>query len=48
MIGFSENKATLATFIDIEKGFDSVWRDGRLVKLYERGINGRVGKKYLR
>ena len=40
LTGFSENKATLATFIDMEKAFDSVWRDGLLVKLYERGVNG--------
>ena len=38
--GFSENKATLAIFIDMEKAFDSVWKDGLLVKLYERGVNG--------
>ena len=40
LTGFSENKATSATFIDMEKAFDSVWRDGLLVKLYERGVNG--------
>ena len=40
LTGFSENKVTLATFIDMEKAFDSVWRDGLLVKLYERGANG--------
>lgn len=40
--GFNESKATLATFIDMEKAFDSVWRDGLLVKLFDKGINGKI------
>ena len=38
--GFNEGKATLASFIDMEKAFDTVWRDRLLVKLYGKGING--------
>ena len=40
--GFSEQKATLATFIDMEKAFDSVWRDGLLFKLHDKGVTGTV------
>ena len=34
----SENNATLATVINMEKAFDSVWKNGLLVKLYESGF----------
>ena len=40
LTGFDEKKATLATFIDMENAFDSVWRYGLLVKLHEKGVNG--------
>ena len=42
LLGFSEQKATLATFIDMEKAFDSVWRDGLLFKLHDKGVTGTV------
>ena len=38
--GFGEKTATLPAFINIEKAFDSVWRDGLLVKLHEKGLTG--------
>jgi hypothetical protein len=31
--GFNEEKFTLAVLIDFEKAYDSVWREGFLVKL---------------
>ena len=37
-------KNTLAVFIDLEKAFDSVWRDGLLVKLHRFGIRGKLWK----
>ena len=40
--GFSEQKATLATFIDMEKAFDSVWRGGLLFKLHDKDVTGTV------
>ena len=40
--GFNKGEATAACFIDLEKSYDSVWRDGLMVKLAEMGINGRM------
>ena len=42
--GFNNKENTLAAFIDLEKAFDSVWRDGLLVKLYRFGKRGRMWK----
>ena len=42
--GFNNKENTLAAFIDLEKAFDSVWRDGLLVKLHRFGIRGRMWK----
>jgi hypothetical protein len=32
--GFNEEKFTLAVLIDFEKAYDSVWREGLLLKLF--------------
>ena len=43
-------KVMLATFIDFQKAFDKVWKDGLLVKLQRSGIHGnmyRWTKSYL-
>ena len=40
-LNFVEKK-TAALFIDIEKAYDSIWRDGLMVKLKEMGITGRI------
>ena len=40
--GFNRKESTAGLFIDIEKAYDSVWRDGLLFKLKEMGIRGRV------
>ena len=42
--GFNNKENTLAAFIDLEKAFNSVWRDGLLVKLHRFGIRGRLWK----
>ena len=42
--GFNNKKNTLAAFIDLEKAFESIWRDGLLVKLHRFGIRGRLWK----
>ena len=39
---FNHNQHTLALFIDFEKAFDSVWRNGLLVQLNRLGISGRI------
>ncbi len=40
--GFNSKEDTVAIFIDLEKAYDSVWRDGLLVKLHNNWIRGRV------
>ena len=35
---FQAKKVTLAVFIDLQKAFDKVWKDGLLVKLLRSGI----------
>ena len=47
---FQDKKVMLATFIDFQKAFDKVWKDGLLVKLQRSGIHGnmyRWTKSYL-
>ena len=47
---FQAKKATLAVFIDLQRAFDKVWKDGLLVKLQRSGITGnmyRWTKSYL-
>ena len=39
---FNKGEHTAALFIDIEKAYDSVWRDGLMVKLRDIGITGRI------
>ena len=40
--GFGKKESILACFIDLEKAYDSVWREGLMVKLAKLGINGRM------
>ena len=40
--GFNKREMTVAVMIDLEKAYDSVWRDGLLFKLYEKGIQGKM------
>ncbi len=40
--GFIEDLSTAACFVDLEKSYDSVWREGLLYKLHRLGINGRM------
>ena len=47
---FQTKKVILASFIDLQKAFDKVWKDGLLVKLLRNGIQGnmyRWTKSYL-
>ena len=36
------NESTIGVFIDMEKAYDSVWRNGLLEKLHNMGINGKM------
>ena len=40
--GFNRKESTLAEMVDFEKAYDSVWREGLLYKLDEKGICGRI------
>jgi ribonuclease HI len=40
--GFNNNMYTLAAFVDMEKAYDSVWRQGLMVKLHRQGIRGKM------
>jgi exonuclease III len=38
----AEGKDTFLFFLDVRKAFDTVWRDGLLLKLWEAGVRGRI------
>lgn len=40
--GFNDKQHTVAFFIDLEKAYDSVWREGLIVKLFRMGIRGKI------
>ena len=40
--GFNSKEHTAALFIDVEKAYDSIWRDGLMQKLWGMGITGRM------
>ncbi|MEW8548209.1 MAG: reverse transcriptase domain-containing protein [Candidatus Thiodiazotropha sp.] len=42
--GFNVGSPSVAVFIDMEKAYDSVWRNGLLVKLFDMGIQGVIWK----
>ena len=37
-----EDKKTYALFLDIQKAYDTVWRDGLWYKLWDMGVKGRM------
>ena len=37
-----EDKKTYAFFLDIQKAYDTVWRDGLWYKLWDMGVKGRM------
>ena len=39
---FQEKKKVIATFLDLSKAFDKVWKEGLLLKLLTSGIAGRM------
>lgn len=40
--GLYNGEMTAACFIDMEKAYDSVWREGLMLKLADLGIKGRM------
>ena len=45
-----ENKHTYTFFLDVQKAYDTVWRDGLWLKLWDLGVKGRMWRvimKYL-
>ena len=38
--GLQDKRRTLAVWIDLEKTFDKVWKDGLRLKLHKSGISG--------
>ena len=38
---FQSKKVTLAVFVDLQRAFDKVWKDGLLVKLLRFGVSGK-------
>ena len=40
--GFNNGEMTAACFIDMEKAYDSVWREGLMLKLANLGIKRRM------
>jgi hypothetical protein len=39
---FNQKESIVAVFIDLEKAFNSVWREGLLVKLAHVGVKGKL------
>ena len=37
-----EDKETYAFFLDVQKAYDTVWRDGLWLKLWDMGVKGRM------
>ena len=39
-----EGKKTFSFFLDIKKAYDTVWRDGLWYRMWEMGIQGKLGR----
>ena len=39
---FREDKETYAFFLDVQKEYDTVWRDGLWLKLLDVGVKGKM------
>ena len=38
----NEDKETYAFFLDVQKAYDTVWRDGLWLKLWDMGVKGKL------
>ena len=43
-----EDKETYAFFVDVQKAYDIVWRDGLWLKLWDMGVKGKMWHKMYR
>ena len=41
----SRGQCTLATFIDARKAYDTVWREGNYVRLWDMGVRGKLWRQ---
>jgi len=41
----SRGQCTLATFIDARKAYDTVWREGNFVRLWDMGVRGKLWRQ---
>ena len=39
---FNNKEVVVGVFLDIEKAYDSLWKDGLLIKIYDLGVRGRM------
>ena len=39
---FREDKQTYAFFLDVQKAYDTAYRDGLWLKLWDMGVKGRI------
>ena len=37
-----EGKQTYVFFLDVQKAYDTVWRDGLWVKMWDMGVRGKL------
>ena len=40
-----EGKKTYAFFLDVQKAYDTVWRNGLWVKMWELGVRGKMWRE---
>lgn len=39
---FNNKEVVVSVFLDIEKAYDSLWKEGLLIKIYDLGVRGRM------